>query len=149
PARDTEFGRLALDAVGPRLAARDQALRVVRRYFERERFVEVETPVRVQSPGLDAHVDAVRAEGGFLITSPELHMKRLAVGGLPRVFQFARTTRAGEQGDLHEPEFTMLEWYRAFSGMDAVVRDTERVVAGVCRRLFGAAVARTPDGRRI
>ncbi|HEX4335605.1 MAG TPA: EF-P lysine aminoacylase EpmA [Polyangiaceae bacterium] len=150
----SEFGRLVLDGVGWRLAARATALRTVRAYFEREKFVEVETPVRVASPGLDAHVDAVRADGGFLITSPELHMKRLIVGGLPRLFQLARVSRANEHGALHEPEFTMLEWYRAFAGMEAVIRDTERLVEAVVARLAPRekkkrTMARTPDGRAI
>jgi len=137
PAAVSEFGRLALAGVGRNLVARAAALRTVRRYFDGQGFLEVETPVRVPSPGLDAYVDAVRADGGFLITSPELHMKRLVVGGLPRVYQLARTTRAGETGALHEPEFTMLEWYRAFSGMAEVVRDTEQLVAAVVGELRG------------
>ncbi len=149
PIRGSEFGRLALDGVGPRLLARAAALRLIRGYFDRAGFIEVETPVRVRSPGLDAHVDAVRADGGFLITSPELHMKRLVVGGLPRVYQIARTTRAGEQGSLHEPEFTMLEWYRAFSGMEAVIRDTEVLVSAVVRELGRARSVRSDGGRRI
>jgi lysyl-tRNA synthetase class 2 len=154
PTATSEFGRLVLDGVGWRLAARSVALRTVRSYFEKERFVEVETPVRVTSPGLDAHVHAVRAEDGFLITSPELHMKRLLVGGLPRVYQLARVSRAREHGALHEPEFTMLEWYRAFSDLDAIVRDTERLVAAVVERLAPKkkkkrVFAQAPGGRSI
>jgi lysyl-tRNA synthetase class 2 len=153
PSGASEFGRLALDGVGARLVARAAALRVVRRYFEKERFVEIETPTRVPSPGLDAHVDAVRAEDGFLVTSPELHMKRLLVGGLPRVFQLARVSRAGEHGVLHEPEFTMLEWYRAFSGMEAVLSDTEKLVSSVvvslASRTRRRAVVTLAGGRRV
>jgi lysyl-tRNA synthetase class 2 len=157
PTGASEFGRLALDGVGPRLVARGEALGFVRRYFEKQGFVEVETPTRVTSPGLDANVDALRAEGGFLITSPELHMKRLLVGGMPRVYQLARVSRAGEHGVLHEPEFTMLEWYRAFSGMEAVLHDTEALVSGVVSALSPARKRRksrrvfvqSPDGRKI
>lgn len=145
----SEFARFGTDGVARNLERRAVALRTVRAYFEEQRFVEVETPVRVPSPGLDAHVDAVRADGGFLVTSPELHMKRLVVGGLPRVFQIARVTRAGEEGALHEPEFTMVEWYRAFSGMDAVVRDTEALVLRVVRALSGKDSVRAPSGKRI
>jgi lysyl-tRNA synthetase class 2 len=134
---ESEHGRLTLGGVGKHLASRAQALRIVRAWFDARGFVEVTTPVRVPSPGLDAHVEAVRADPGYLITSPELHMKRLVVGGLPRVYQIAHTSRADEHGQLHEPEFSMLEWYRAFSDMEAVVRDTEELVAAVVTVLAG------------
>src|SRR5262249_9755545 len=118
-ATETDVTRFTTQGIGQKLAARATALEVVRAYFARERFLEVETPVRVQSPGLDAYVDAIPAEGGWLVTSPELHMKRLLVGGLPRIFQFARATRANEEGRRHQPEFTLVEWYRAFAGMES------------------------------
>src|SRR6185436_10325429 len=98
PDPGTEFGRLAGANVGRNLAARALALRIVRDYFDERGFVEVETPVRVTSPGLDAYVDAVRSEDRWLITSPELAMKRLLVGGMPRIYQLSRATRAGEHG---------------------------------------------------
>ncbi|HEX7668525.1 MAG TPA: EF-P lysine aminoacylase EpmA [Polyangiaceae bacterium] len=137
PAADSEHGRLSLGGVGKHLVSRALALRIIRTWFDARGFLEVTTPVRVPSPGLDAHVDAIRAEPGYLITSPELHMKRLVVGGLPRVYQIAHTSRADEHGALHEPEFAMLEWYRAFSDMDAVVRDTEDLVLAVVLALAG------------
>jgi lysyl-tRNA synthetase class 2 len=148
PAANSEHGRLALGGVGKNLAARALALRIIRAWFDDEGFLEVTTPVRVPSPGLDANVDAIPAENGFLITSPELHMKRLVVGGLSRVYQIAQTSRANEYGSLHEPEFSMLEWYRAFSGMEAVIRDTEEVVCSVVRGLTGRVSVRV-GARRI
>ena len=147
-AADSEHGRLTLGGVGKRLVSCALALRVVRAWFDGQGFIEVTTPVRVPSPGLDAHVEAIRAGPGYLITSPELHMKRLVVGGLPRVYQIAHTSRADEHGALHEPEFSMLEWYRAFSGMDAMVRDTEALVASVVRALSGRSSVRV-GARRI
>jgi lysyl-tRNA synthetase class 2 len=98
---------------------------------------------------VDANVDAIRSAGGYLITSPELAMKRLLVGGLPRVFQLARVLRADEQGPLHEPEFTLLEWYRAFSGYDAVLADTEALLVHLAKRLRGRAELVTPAGRKL
>ncbi|MBM4361971.1 MAG: EF-P lysine aminoacylase GenX [Deltaproteobacteria bacterium] len=137
PEPGTEFARLATEGVGARLVARAAILRALRAELDGAGFIEVETPLRVPSPGLDAHVDAFQAEGGWLITSPELHLKRLVVGGLPRVYQLARVSRKEELGALHEPEFTLLEWYRAFSDMDAVVQDTESLVTAAAEALHG------------
>jgi len=73
----------------------------------------------------------------YLHTSPEYQMKRLLVAGLPRVMQICRASRRGEQGQRHEPEFTMLEWYRAFAGSDDVMRDSECMVAQVAQAVLG------------
>jgi lysyl-tRNA synthetase class 2 len=135
-----EFARLAWRGTGGHLAQRSAALAVVRSYFANRRFVEVETPTRVRSPGLDAHVEPIAAEGGWLVTSPELHLKRLLVGGLPRVFEVARCHRAEELGRYHEPEFTLIEWYRAYEPVEAVMGDTEQLVQRVTQRLCGATV---------
>jgi elongation factor P--(R)-beta-lysine ligase len=149
PRGDGEVARFTWNETGKRLAARARALAAVRDYFAREAFLEVETPLRVAAPGVDAHVDAFRAEGGFLITSPELAMKRLLVGGLPRIFQLARVLRRDEAGTLHEPEFTLLEWYRAFAGFERVLADTEGLVRAVARAVNGRAELVAPDGRKL
>lgn len=149
PGASGEHARLAWQGVGPRLLARSRALGAIRAYFAEQRFVEVDTPLRVKMPGLDLHVDAIAAEGGFLVTSPEHQMKRLLTGGMPRIFQLCHTSRAGELGPLHEPEFLMLEWYRAFAGQDDVMSDTEQVVARVVEAVAGAPHVTLADGRRI
>ncbi|MBX3181540.1 MAG: EF-P lysine aminoacylase GenX [Polyangiaceae bacterium] len=121
--------------LGPALKARARALGAVRALFDAQGFLEVETPVRVPCPGLDLYVDALPAHEGWLITSPEHHMKRLLVAGARRIYQITRASRAEELGPLHEPEFTLVEWYRAYAGMSCVMADTEalvrRVVAAV------------------
>jgi lysyl-tRNA synthetase class 2 len=144
PRGDGDLARFAWQGVGRNLQARARALSAVRDYFAREHFLEVETPVRVPAPGVDLHLDAIPARGGYLITSPELHMKRLLSAGFPRVFQMARASRLDELGQLHEPEFAMLEWYRAFAGLPQVLSDTEQLLRSVAEcvsgeaRLFGA-----------
>ncbi len=130
-----EFARLG-GGRGAALSARSRAASAIRRYFEDEGFIEVTTPTFVPSPGLDPHVHSLaevrRGERvDHLITSPEFHMKRLLVGGLPRIYQFARCFRAEELGPHHEPEFTLLEWYRAFSSYHEMLRDTEELVCRV------------------
>jgi lysyl-tRNA synthetase class 2 len=128
PGADGEVRRFLLDGVGHRLQARSQVIGALRRHLEADDFLEVETPMLVPCPGLDLHLDGCAADGGFLITSPEYQMKRLLSGGLPRIFQIARCFRRGEQGPWHNPEFTLLEWYRAFSGYEDILDDTEALV---------------------
>lgn len=120
------------------LAQRQRAFQAIRAYFERHRFLEVSTPTFGVCPGLDPHVHSlstVTTERGVehLMTSPELFMKRLLVSGVPRCFQLAQVFRAGERGAWHEPEFTLLEWYRAYEGQDAILADTEALVREVAR----------------
>jgi len=147
PAREAE--RLRAQGVGRGLRGRADALRAVRAFFDERGFVEVETPAVVPSPGLDLHLDAFEVPGGgYLITSPEYQMKRLLSGGVPRCFQIAHCFRKGEVGQRHNPEFTMLEWYRAFASVEQVIDDTEALVrhvaaalgAGTTIAAFGASV---------
>jgi elongation factor P--(R)-beta-lysine ligase len=147
PRGDGDVARVAWHGVGQHLAARARALGAVRAFFARHGFLEVETPFRVPAPGVDLHVDAHPAHGGYLITSPELHMKRLLAAGLPRIFQIARVGRSDELGALHEPEFTMLEWYRAFAGLEHVLSDTEQLVREVALAVSGHARLFGADGR--
>jgi lysyl-tRNA synthetase class 2 len=143
-----EFARLAWHGTGQRLVQHAAALAAVRTYFASQRFIELQTPTRVRAPGLDSNVEPVRADGGWLVTSPELHLKRLLVGGLPRIFEVARCHRDEELGRYHEPEFTLLEWYRAFEPVQAVMRDTEALVCAVVAEVTGGTVI-DHAGRRV
>jgi lysyl-tRNA synthetase class 2 len=141
PRSETE--RLAERGVGRGLAVRAAGLRSIRGFFEARGFIEVDTPVIVPSPGLDLHLDAFEVPGfarsavGYLITSPEYQMKRLLAGGVPRCFQLAHCFRKGEVGRRHNPEFLMLEWYRAFARVDALIDETEVLVRHVALALTG------------
>lgn len=118
-----------------RLDDRARVLRGVRAFFDGEGFLEVETPTIVPSPGLDVHLDAFRlsdpARELYLATSPEYQMKRLLALGYARIYQITRAYRRDEVGALHNPEFSILEWYRANAGVEDVMRDTERLVEHV------------------
>lgn len=133
----SEGERARLERSAAALGVVDKARQWVRSYFEARDFVEVCTPVRVAAPDPSVYIAPHATTDGWLITSPEFHMKRLLVGGLPRVYQFASCTREGEVGTWHQPEFRMLEWYRAFQSMDSVMADTEAIVTGLCTR-FGS-----------
>ncbi|HEY8089948.1 MAG TPA: EF-P lysine aminoacylase EpmA [Polyangiaceae bacterium] len=120
-----------------RLRERAAVLAAVRRFFDARGFLEVTTPVVVPSPGLDLHLDAFAVEGGergaprWLITSPEYQMKRLLGEGWERIYEITPCFRRGEVGSRHNPEFSMLEWYRARADVEEVVRETEQLVAAV------------------
>lgn len=149
PRGDGEHARLLWSGVGRRLRGRSAARREVRAFFDAAGFQEVETPLRVSGPQLDAHLAPVAAEDGWLIASPEYHMKRLLVGGMSRIFQLARCSRADERGQWHEPEFTMLEWYRAFADAPAVMADTEEIVRRVAACLCAGRPIESPSGAEL
>jgi lysyl-tRNA synthetase class 2 len=116
------------------LEARARILRAVRGWFERQEFVEVDTPARVRSPGQEVHIDAMPAgDGRWLITSPEYHMKRLVAAGLPRIVQIAKCWRAEESGPHHRGEFTMVEWYRANEPLETLADDCEALLRVAAR----------------
>ncbi len=119
--------------------ARGAVTRAIRAWFEEQGFAEVETGILQLSPGNETHLHAPRTEltgadgrrsTRYLRTSPEFACKKLLAAGEPRIFEFARVFRDRERGDLHLPEFTMLEWYRAGSSYDAVMADSMAVIAG-------------------
>jgi lysyl-tRNA synthetase class 2 len=121
----------------PFLRARGAITAAIREFFAEQGFVEVETSVLQVSPGNETHLHAprteiVRPDGScaprYLRTSPEFACKKLLAAGETRIFELARVFRDRERGDLHLPEFTMLEWYRAAAPCDAIMADTIAVV---------------------
>lgn len=130
------------------LRARAKALGKVREVFAQRGFLEVETPLLVPAPGLEIHLDAVRAGDGYLITSPEYQMKRLLAAGFEKIYSVCKCFRANERGAHHSSEFTMIEWYRAFDSLDAIIDDTEQLVAEVCHAISGKPEAKV-GGRTI
>jgi elongation factor P--(R)-beta-lysine ligase len=122
----------------PLLRARRRVQTGLRDYLESRDFVEVETAILQVSPGNEAHLHAFSTElttpGGsrrplYLHTSPEFACKKLLAAGERRIFEFARVFRNREHGALHQPEFTMLEWYRAEESLDALMDDCASFLA--------------------
>ena len=113
------------------LRVRALMLRRARKYFARTGALEVETPVVVRAAVTDLHLESLsvcRADGmgaGFLHTSPEYAMKRLLCAGAPDIYQICHVFREGERGRLHNPEFTMVEWYRLGIDHHALMTDVE------------------------
>ena len=131
---------------GTRLAGRIQNLRVraqvvqwIRTFFIDQDYLEIETPQLISAPAPEIHIEAVEADGRFLHPSPELCMKRLLAAGLPRIFQISKCFRKGERGDLHLPEFTLLEWYRTGGDYRVLMDDCEALIRFLAQRLIGKA----------
>jgi len=131
------FPSATLDA----LRRRAELLRVVRQFFDNHGYVEVETPILSRDVVVDAHLEpfcTVDTDGTelFLQTSPEFAMKRLlAAGATPEgctaIYQITRAFRREETGRLHNPEFTILEWYRVGDTHREQMEFTEELVRHV------------------
>jgi lysyl-tRNA synthetase class 2 len=97
-----------------RLKARALLLRDIREFFSERMVMEVETPLISMSGNTDPEIQSIRtADGGYLRTSPEFALKRLLASGSGDIYELGRVFRSGEAGSSHNPEFTMLEWYRS------------------------------------
>jgi lysyl-tRNA synthetase class 2 len=124
-----------------RLRLRDIVVRRLRAWFQERGYIEVETRQRVGCPGIDVHVDAIPAgRGRYLVTSPELEMKKLLTAGCGRIVQVGRAFRAGERGERHSPEFALLEWYAAGQDYRDLMTTTEELVAAAAAALEGEGV---------
>jgi lysyl-tRNA synthetase class 2 len=144
-----EFERLHHGAVGARLRLRARVLNEVRGFFQDAGFLEVDTPIRTPECSSEPNIEPLEAGSSHLITSPELHMKRLLVAGVPQLFQLVHCFRAEELGPWHAPEFLMLEWYRAFADWEQVLLDTERLLARSCEAIRGVTSIELSNGRSI
>jgi lysyl-tRNA synthetase class 2 len=144
-----EFERAFQQGVGRRLQLRARVLAEIRGFFLERGFLEVDTPIRASELAVEPHIEPLRSGDRYLISSPELHMKRLLVAGVPRLFQLVHCFRAEELGHLHAPEFLMLEWYRAFAGWQGVLEDTERLISRLCERVVGGSELSLPNGTRM
>jgi elongation factor P--(R)-beta-lysine ligase len=128
------------------LRRRAACLAQTREFFRARNVLEVETPALVNAPVSDINLGSVRVDlPGFarplwLHTSPEYAMKRLLAAGSGDIYQICRVYRGAERGRLHNPEFTMLEWYRLGFSLEDLMDE----VATLVRALLGDAGAGLP-----
>ena len=126
--------------------ARAEMMAQVRRFFSERNVLEVETPALGRAAAPDCHIDlfhtdyrpagTTRSGDGercFLQSSPELFMKRLLANGFPDIYQTGKVFRNGECGRLHNPEFTMLEWYRRNVDLYGCIDETVALLRELCR----------------
>jgi lysyl-tRNA synthetase class 2 len=122
------------------LRQRASALRATREFFFARQVLEVETPAMVNAPVSDVNLGSVRVQMSgsdqslFLHTSPEYAMKRLLAAGSGDIYQVCHVYRGAERGRQHNPEFTMLEWYRQGFSLEQLMRE----VADLVNQLLGA-----------
>jgi lysyl-tRNA synthetase class 2 len=133
--------------------ARTAAMSSIRRFMEKNDFMEVETPMLHTIPGGAAakpfitHHNALDMEM-FLRIAPELYLKRLVVGGFDRVFEVNRNFRNEGVSPRHNPEFTMMEFYAAYTDYQWIMNFTEAVIRQAAIDAHGTAVL-TYGGREL
>jgi len=111
------------------LKVRARIVREIRQFFDSRHFVEVETAVRIDAPAPEENIDCPPVvTGGFLRASPELQMKKLLAAGMDRIYQIGPCFRDGERGARHNPEFTMIEWYRRNANYQDIRQDMEDLI---------------------
>ena len=122
-------------ATRERLQQRAALLARAREFFAAHGVLEVDTPLLVNAPVSDVHIHSARVELGagsmaplYLHTSPEYAMKRLLAAGSGDIYQICHVVRGEESGALHNPEFTLIEWYRLAGGLDALMSEVEALV---------------------
>lgn len=119
------------------LRLRSLVLAGIRAFFQERGFLEIDAPALVPLPGMEPHLDPMRVQPGlggrgetvfYLHTSPEYCMKKMLSAGLERIYYLGHVFRAGELSQTHNPEFTLLEWYRAGEDYRSGMADCEELV---------------------
>ncbi len=122
---------------------RAQVIDAIRTFFKADGFLEVETPLLVENPGTEPYLEVFKTTlkaqdhtdvSGFLVTSPELYMKKLLAAGVGDIFQIAKSFRNGEGiSRFHNHEFTILEWYRTNADYTNIMHDCEQLLLTILR----------------
>jgi lysyl-tRNA synthetase class 2 len=141
----TDDERQRLARLTPNLRRRAFIYQVIRSFFNEQGFLEVETPIRSPAIAPEKEIIPIESDGWFLCASPELYMKRLLAAGYDKIYQFSHCFRKGERGNYHNPEFTLLEWYRKSAGYGQMMQDTERIVTAIAAALGMGTTLRYRD----
>ncbi|MDP3560138.1 MAG: lysine--tRNA ligase [Legionellaceae bacterium] len=121
---------------------RSQLIQQIRRFMDAEAFLEVETPMMHPIPGGAVAKPFVTHHNSldktmYLRVAPELYLKRLMVGGFPKVYEINRNFRNEGLSPRHNPEFTMMEFYQAYADYTMLMDFTERLLASLANTIIG------------
>ncbi len=134
-------------------ATRSRLTAGIRDFLTDKGFLEVETPMMQPIPGgatarpFVTHHNALKVDL-FLRVAPELYLKRLVVGGFPRVFEINRNFRNEGISTIHNPEFTMLEFYMAYADYTDLIALTEELFTSLAQQVLGTTTLEY-QGRHI
>jgi lysyl-tRNA synthetase class 2 len=122
------------------LKLRAELLAKLRQFFAARNILEVDTPALSRAGATDRHIQSFRVEDGrkghlYLHTSPEFPMKRLLASGSGDIYQLCKVFRSGEAGRMHNPEFTMLEWYRVGFDHHQLMAEVAVLIGGLIPEL--------------
>ena len=151
-----DWARFHANGLWANMRVRAAVLDAVRDFFRDANFLAVDTPTLVRASAQEEHIQlfATEYQGDkaqeqlYLAPSPELYMKRLLGVGFERIYQISRSYRNGEIGPQHNPEFTLIEWYRAYASYEEIMADVENLIVHVVESVLGqSSVVRS--GREI
>ena len=116
--------------------ARAEMLQNIRAFFLSQKVIEVETPAVSQAANTDPFIESIKTDQSrYLHTSPEYPMKRLLAAGSGDIYQICKVWRASESGKKHNPEFTLLEWYRLGFSYQQLMQEVSDLLLGLVTHL--------------
>ncbi len=121
----------------------NQFIQTVSVFFTARDFLAVNTPTLVSNPGPEPTIDVFKTDykngrsfqNKFLITSPELHLKKIVSQTLLPVYEITKVFRNNEHSQKHQPEFWMIEWYRPFATLDDICQDVKNLILYLIKEL--------------
>ena len=133
---------------------RSQIIQSVRNFMVGEKYLEVETPMMHSIPGGATAKPFVTHHNAldiplYLRIAPELYLKRLVVGGLERVFEINRSFRNEGMSVRHNPEFTMIEFYEAFSDYNRMMQMAEDIIRNACKTVNSGSLKIEYHGKEV
>lgn len=152
--RQRELDLLSNEEVRERFRVRSKVVSALRRFLDGQQFMEVETPMLHPIPGganarpFITHHNALDVDF-YLRIAPELYLKRLLVGGFERVYEIGRCFRNEGIDPTHNPEFTMIELYQAYSRREPFLHMLEEMVSYMVREALGTTDVATQEGQTL